>query len=165
MPSARSAIAIALAVTLVVLGVGVLGGRDPYQPHPKPKALPAKPDIDESDDLLTAPGEPAARRTARRFLTAFAGYEVGAGGPQVRHTIAATTTPPLAASLLTRPPHSVPGAHPSPHAVITELSLAGVASGRALQLVAQLRRGAITESFSLLLTPSQGAWRVARVSG
>jgi len=162
---ARAGIAIAVALTLTVLIVGLLAGRDPYRARdPKPKPAPAKADIDESDDLLHPPGEPAARAVARRFLSAFADYEIGAAGPQDRDMIAATTTRPLAASLLTRPPRIVRGVRLARHAQVAELSLAGVASGGALEYLTQLRRGDLVESFSLLLTPSQRAWRVARVS-
>ncbi len=162
---ARAGIAIAVASTLTVLIVGLLAGRDPYHAHgPKPKSAPAKRDIDESDDLLHPPGEPAARAVARRFLSAFADYEIAAAGPPDREAIAATTTPALAASLLTRPPRIVRGARLARRAEIGELSLTGVAAGGALEYLTQLRRGERVESFSLLLIPSQRTWRVARVS-
>ncbi len=163
--TARAGIAIAVAVTLALLIIGLLAGRDPYKGRdPQPKPAAAKADIDESDDLLHPPGEPAARAVARRFLEAFAAYEIGAASPQHRKTITATTTRALAASLLTRPPRMVRGVRLARHAQIAELSLAAVAKGGALEYLTQLRRGAITESFTLLLNPSQGAWRVARVS-
>ncbi len=167
MPTARTRIAIALATTAVVaLLLGVLGGGDPYHPRSaKPKPAAAARDVDEGEDRLAPPGEPAARQTARRFLAAFADYEIAASTPRVRRTITATSTPPLAASLLGRPPRSVPGTRPAGHAVIAELSLAGVAGGGSLQYLTQLQRGPVSESFSLLIAPGQGAWRVSRVSG
>ncbi len=166
MSRVRNPIALAIAAAIAAaLLLGVLAGHDPYQPRHAATTRPAaKPELSERDDKLTAPRESAGRQTARRFLHAFAEYEIAASTPHVRRALRATSTPALAASLLARPPRAVHGEHPDRRAVLGELRLAD-ASQHSLQYRAELDRGQITELFSLLLArTAAGDWRVAQVS-
>ena len=166
-PTARIGLGVALAtIAIVAMLLGVLARPDANRQAPATEPTPAHAqDVGDPGVGRAPPGEPVARQVARRFLIAFADYEVGATTPRVRHRITATSTPPLAASLLDHPPRSVPGPPPARHAVIAELVLAGVTADGWLHYRTQLQRGAVTEAFSLLVASAQGAWRVARVSG
>lgn len=158
----RTPIAIAVCVA-VIIAVGALSGHDPYQPHPHKPVASVPRELAEPNEAQTAPGEPAARQLARRFLTAFAVYETGATSRQVHDAIAQTTTPNLGVSLLNDPPRPVHGTHPALRATIAALTLSA-ASNESLQYLAEIHRGALTETFSLLLAPSPGGWRVTEVT-
>lgn len=162
MSDARTALA-AIACVAIIVAVGAIAGHDPYQPQPHKPTAPARRELAEPNEQLTAPGEPAARQLARRFLVAYAAYETGDRSPTVRDELTRTATPALAATLLRDPPRRVGGFQPARRAAVGPLTLSD-ASSESLRYLTAIRRGALQETFSLLMAPTSSGWQVNEVT-
>lgn len=99
------------------------------------------------------------RGSARRFLAAFARYEVGRLSGDVKGALRETTTIAFAAQLLKAPPVSRPLGGFLGKARIARLSVSFVSADAHRALVSgDLRRGAIPEEFSFLFVCRAGVW-------
>lgn len=99
------------------------------------------------------------RESARRFLAAFARYEVGRLSGDARAALRDTTTAGFAAQLLEAPPSSPPsdGFLGPAHLARLEVRFVSADAQRAL-VSGELRRGPTPEEFSFLFVRRAGAW-------
>jgi hypothetical protein len=99
------------------------------------------------------------RESARRFLAAFARYEVGRLSGDVKLALRETTTAGFAAQLLEAPPAAPPSPEFLGGAHIARLDVRFVSADAHRALVSgDLRRGARPEEFSFLFVRRAGAW-------
>lgn len=115
------------------------------------------------EDAIRRQAEPIARR----FLAAFARYELGAG-QRVQDELRATATRKLASDLLAAPPRSTAAGRPDARAQITggfDLVLLGGRRSQVgrIELVGERRRGAGRFPVSVEMRRVGGTWRVSRL--
>jgi hypothetical protein len=106
----------------------------------------------------------AAGDTARRFLAAYARYEVGDVGRAVRAGLRATAARRFADELLARPPLPAPGAERPPRARLHAATFVPVAGTRlAGTVLAELVRAGRRETLELTMHEARGPWRVTSI--
>ena len=112
---------------------------------------------------IIAPGGPAAMKVARRFAGAFVLYETGRGGDEARTAIRETAMPPLARSLLRRPPRQ-PANVTVPKARVLNV-VPGPRLGAILTVSASLLRVGVTSELRIDLQRTRDGPRVVSVLG
>ncbi len=136
------------------------GARESASPR---EAAPPERRIEQRDREVLAGAGPVARR----FLRAFARYEVGDVGAKTRAGLRATTTAAFFSELVSQPPRIPEGVEPvgaHPGAGFDVVPITADASGRRLlevELVTSLVRAGERTPIDVRLRRGEGYWRVA----
>lgn len=135
-------------------------------PHAPREAPPPEPEIERRDRAVLA----AAVPVARRFLSAFALYEVADLDGRVREELQASATAAFFSELVSQPPRLPPGAEITPARVVGGFELIPIkvdAAARELvevELVGTMIRAEERTPIALRMRREDDAWRVAGVS-